>query len=1057
MVYRRQVRLLIIYLTKSNQTVTRAFQTKIDVFPPNGSFALGQWIPSNDSISVLPNSSFNAKIEEFRIWKRRSNPSLIHRNPKINPTASYSQDLLHLFKFDNLSRHFVADELTSIRFTYQKWYPAIPQFSDLVIDFSVERSGFKNRTLEEAAMKKCRELFFEGEIHGKCEGLGYGIISRFYIECITDIGRANDINKAFNTLASFVVHCQQVLRIQHDLFQPFCNVKLQDHVSDWSGRNCSHSCIYGVWRKNIKWFRNNTNGTEDKCICEHGYWGRNCTQLCPGGILNTCNNKGDCDIENGTCSCRGNMISTYENQTDKLPCSECLPGWKGAECNLAMTEKSLQVDNKISDTRFCIVVGNMHFTTFDGTSLSIDIQGMYLLVGNRNVKIYLISKAYGLNRACRRIAEVFIVSNFGEASVSIENGKVKAASRKRNAGDIPGKMESGTAHFKPLIYWQSLLRDTIMRYAGEKSERLEIQVAEYYHILIFLYGEQFSITVEERRPEMMNVSGICGFSVKRHSSQMILEPGPKFTNGTYVDAGVGNKTVISQHMIAAEFAKKYSWTNSTEVLLTNVSKFWQNGPGYMVYFSHNRLVGNLLSLKDKLAEWTIELWIHPGKPAKNISNNCKEAFKTELAVKQHILSIEHQGSKYLSLQYNGKLHFEWDEFAASTNLHVMSNIWTHVSVSWRSYDGRLRIQTLSQCSKTNSFTFYNIKLGEAYSLDGTLVIGQYLKNGREILENDFIGAVDELRIWRYARSKHDTENGAKQRLYFPLPGLLLAGYFDEIRDSKLPIVKATGPSQSNATNSYSYIIADKFNLNLMPVENPPQWLPSTAPLQLTADYTVTFRTSNLSTIARDMCHRWFYIGVLNQYCSVNLPRTATFYYQACISDIAATENTAVSRNLAVSFALLCSKKIEIPVCKLRDIYDRFPICKDEEPKPVWTGTRIFLLVLLIILLLLVSAAITVYLRKSKRPQVAPGDRYAQEGDAANDETQLFERDSFLASSFQSLQLGEKSPESGLDGLVKTSETFLDDGDIQIESSPRRPLEQSKESLFNSYEEIETEF
>ena len=1013
-------------------------------------------MPSPSNISTLPNSTFDAKIDEFRIWSRRSNPSLIHRNQKINPTSAFSQDLLHLFKFDNLSASFVKDEMTSIRFAYQKWYPAIPQYSTLNIDFAAEKLSFKNKTLEEAAIKKCRELIFEGPIYNKCEQLGYGIVSRFYIECVHTTSRTSDLNSAVHALTSFVDHCVHALGIEEkDMLKPFCTMARKDYFSKWSGTDCEQSCIYGIWSRNVPWHRNGSSGTEDRCVCEHGYWGQNCSQLCPGGVLNTCNNNGICSYEDGSCTCNGNRISVYLNDTSRLPCTECLNGWKGAECSIGTHEVSISVENKNIDRGYCIATGSLQFITFERTSMSIDLQGMHLLVGNDQMQIYVISKACGIHSSCRRISEVFLVGRFGESSILLLNGQLKVITRKRNPEAVNGEKEGGAVEVKPTIYVQSLMRDTTIRYGGATNGRLEIQAGGHFYVLIFLYSNELSVIVEERARSQY-VTGICSF-VLRNSSQIILAPQVKFRNGTFMNLDSANKTVISQELIASEFMTSFAWKNSSSLLLSNVSKFWAKGPGYMLYFLHSRVTGDLVSAE--LSEWTLELWIHPRKPAENSSNICDNAGTTEFSIKQQILSIEHQDNHYLSLSYNGKLHFEWDEYMVPSSFNVLSNTWTHVSVSWRSYDGRLRIQALSPCSKTQLFSRYNIKLGKTYSLNGTLVLGQYVKKGRQILENDFDGAVDELRIWSYARSDKDAEIQSNKRLYFPTPGLLVAGYFDEINQSKAPIVSATSLASSSQANSSlsKRAVSYKLDLQLMPSESPPEWLPSTVPFELVPDYAAKFRTSNLSSIAKETCHQKFYTGLLNTYCSRNLPRTAAFYYQACLSDIAATENTGIADHLEVSFALVCGKEINIQVCRLRYIYDGFPVCETPEQQPVWTPTTISLLLLGIILGLAFITAVTVRLRKANIPQVAPGDRYADQPVAANDQQPLFERDSFIASSLQSLPRPGTSGGEDISGLVKTSEKFLDDGDILIQTSPRRAMELSKPSLFNSYEENETEF
>ena len=1059
-VYRRRIKLLILYLRTSNRTETRAFETKIDILPMHGKLAVGQWLPSSINTSVLPNSSFNAEIDELRIWSRRSNPSLIHRNSNINPTGSYSSDLLHLFKFDNLSRHFVRDELTSMRFAYHRWYPAMPRFSDLGIDFQADKTRFENRSLEEAAKSRCRALLFEGDIHRKCKALGYGTTSRHYIECLEDIARSGNVTAAIHAVTSFVDRCESFLGLQDNLLKPFCRIKLSDYFPTWSASSCSQSCVYGVWRENVRWHRNGTSGTEDKCVCEHGYWGDNCTNICPGGVLNTCNSRGVCDSSNGSCSCYGNRISSYPNRTDMLPCSECLSGWKGAECSIAVKEQaaSENVRNKISNGGLCTAYGNMQFTTFPGSSFSVDLQGMYLLAGNEKVQIYIISKACGLSLACRRIAEIFLVGRFGEASLTFANGKGKVVSKQRAKGVADGGKKSEIASFEPGISWQSLLNDTTIRLTGAKMDRIEIQTANDYTIIVFLFGDQMSVVVKGKSRNTF-FNGICSY-VMANSTDLIQEPLARFLNGSFVNSYAVNKTVFSQQVLATDIMTSYSWMDSTGVLLTNTSKYWQRGPGYMMYFSHNRVETGLVPVSDELTEWTMELWIHPGMPSENASNICSDTTVSELPLKQQILSIEHQGSQYLSLSYNGRLHIDWDSYSLTTHYFITPNSWTHVSASWRSYDGRIRIQSLSQCDKKQTSTHYNVKVGKVYSVNGTLVLGQYLKNGHGILENDFFGAVDELRLWSYGRSENDIEENAKKRLSFPMPGLLMVSSFDERSKSNMPVeIARSSVSSYEFTDRYNYLVAGKMNLILQPQESPPEWLPSTAPMQVEAHYKVSFRTHNISLAARQTCRKKFYTGEVNKYCSSNLPRTASFYYEACIADIAATENIDISDHHAVSFALLCSQQIDIPSCKLHGVYDGFPRCPGNEQQAAWTRTELTLLILGIVVAMVTAAGILVYWRKSSRPQVSPEDRYEHELVTENEDSNFFYQDPFLGSSFQSLPSVNQHNEESLnvDDLLKTSTKFLDDDDIIIDSSERQPEEQYKSNLLNSYEEIETEF
>ena len=81
---------------------------------------------------------------------------------------------------------------------------------------------------------------------------------------------------------------------------------------------------------------------------------------------------------------------------------------------------------------------------------------------------------------------------------------------------------------------------------------------------------------------------------------------------------------------------------------------------------------------------------------------------------------------------------------------------------------------------------YNIQVGTKLSFKGSFVIGQYVKAGQQLLDREFVGAINEMRIWSYVRSSTDVANNAFVRLYHPWDGLRLTGTFDDISETSVP-------------------------------------------------------------------------------------------------------------------------------------------------------------------------------------------------------------------------------------------------------------------------------
>lgn len=61
------------------------------------------------------------------------------------------------------------------------------------------------------------------------------------------------------------------------------------------------------------------------CVCDRGYWGDDCTQVCPGGADSPCSDAGVCDQNTGECYC----ACGYSGSECQLSTSACL-----AQCHL---------------------------------------------------------------------------------------------------------------------------------------------------------------------------------------------------------------------------------------------------------------------------------------------------------------------------------------------------------------------------------------------------------------------------------------------------------------------------------------------------------------------------------------------------------------------------------------------------------------------------------------------------------------------------------------------------------------------------------------------------
>ena len=65
-----------------------------------------------------------------------------------------------------------------------------------------------------------------------------------------------------------------------------------------------------------------------QCFCSAGYWGPDCGGECPGGAFTPCSTHGTCD-NTGTCHCQSSPAGHW----DAADCSKCQPGYYGPDCS----------------------------------------------------------------------------------------------------------------------------------------------------------------------------------------------------------------------------------------------------------------------------------------------------------------------------------------------------------------------------------------------------------------------------------------------------------------------------------------------------------------------------------------------------------------------------------------------------------------------------------------------------------------------------------------------------------------------------------------------------
>ena len=361
----KTLQFLEIYLITRNSVIhRRQFNIADNPFRPGGILTLGYWEPSSGDTEIRIREGFTGVIDELRVWHRAFNPVTVQQNWRMNVVPS-TPSLSGLWKFNEGSGDTVHNLVTTehLYLPAKQWSTATWILSDADIELNLSNADqpfenhFVNQTLADTALEWCKNLFYSGPLDNYCKNLG-AIVQFYYLTCVQTIAKTTQIRSTMSVVVQFSDYCQKSLSLSNWPARELCN-----HFGDmkfpyWIGERCSTPCIFG--------HRDSKN--TDKCKCYYGYWGSDCSEVCPGGHINPCHGHGVCNPGNGVCACdvnwRGNSI-----------CSACSSDWFGEVCQYAATKHLTFKSVSIASIK-----GQGYFTTFLGISFYLPRFGEFYLI-----------------------------------------------------------------------------------------------------------------------------------------------------------------------------------------------------------------------------------------------------------------------------------------------------------------------------------------------------------------------------------------------------------------------------------------------------------------------------------------------------------------------------------------------------------------------------------------------------------------------------------------------------------------------------------------------------
>jgi hypothetical protein len=135
------------------------------------------------------------------------------------------------------------------------------------------------------AVAACLSVVNLRTVQQGCQGLDVAQ-SFFTSGCVSDVVAAGvQTDWTMSAVLTLMWQCKAQTGGNQWPEQDLCNTFPSRHFPVWMGRNCNERCVFG-------------RIVSGECVCEVGYWGKACDEICEGGTP-VCSGHGECDQTNG--------------------------------------------------------------------------------------------------------------------------------------------------------------------------------------------------------------------------------------------------------------------------------------------------------------------------------------------------------------------------------------------------------------------------------------------------------------------------------------------------------------------------------------------------------------------------------------------------------------------------------------------------------------------------------------------------------------------------------------------------------------------------------------
>ena len=853
-VFKKSNGILQFYYFNSDGLVRRIdINVGVDIFVPGGTLALAGWQPSLDGTGIQPNTIFVGFIDEVRIWTRFFHPAVMLETWKRRVTRT--SDLAHMWIFSEGGGYYARDIVAGINFHFGRKPWRFPKWrlSNLRLQepFYLTKPSFpfRDKDLEISAKKFCDGIFRSKQFNTDCRDLGQGVFDFYFRSCMRRVSQTESLYKSLDVIVAFADYCQSVYNLARWPAQFLCNEFPGENFPEWFGLKCNKRCMFGVKIAN------------DFCFCQQGYWGDECSQVCPGGVSKPCNNHGTCDRKTGKCQCNTNW-------NGKNDCSQCASGWTGSDCSVAVASLP---HRRIA---FASCTQGADYTTFDGCSFSFVSVGMFYLIKSplnftvqvRQVPCHL--QAVCINAIAVKISEDILVFH---APYKDEQGPViwvnnmlvsftgQITNLSSSHSDIFLRLNSNN-HFA--VVWKNVAVINIRVNGKYLSSQFNIDTSYCY--------------------KSVGILGACDGN-----------PQNDFGKAAGLVTPLLNTT---QHDINQEHSMAFEVTKSKSLFVLDYKQYHEfavpAGNSYAMFF--NKTGAATLPLSKAFpfgSDITLEFLFKPYQLGGTV------------------LSFVAETTFAITINNNIVINYGSEEF--DTQVKVEVGIWCQVSMVWYHKTKTLEFYYFSMegTIQRRKFTI----LANVFRSSGILVLGQWdpSPGDTESRTNvSFAGLIDEIRVWKQAFDPVLIQQNWKMNV---LPSHMHVSALWKFIEGEGNIVF------NLVTDEHIFVPHKPWEKPQWVYSDA---IIQTNFTSSNKSFELMFRDKKKQKMAESQCIQLFYEGPLNFYCS-RLSAVRDFRYIVCLKDISSKGTISAALSSVISFSDYCQTALNLTIWPAQKLCNKF--------------------------------------------------------------------------------------------------------------------------------------